>query len=75
MARRIKADLSKQAPNNSYAPPLYYEDKEFTCADCGRVEIWTAEQQQWWYETAKGPIYSTAVRCRACRQARRETPP
>ncbi len=70
--RRIKADLSQQAPNNSYGPQLlYYEDKEFTCRDCGRVELWTAKQQQWWYEVAKGAIYSTAVRCRACRRTRR----
>jgi hypothetical protein len=47
-AGRIPADPSKQAPNNSYAPPLFYEDVEFTCIDCGRVEFWTAKQQQWW---------------------------
>jgi hypothetical protein len=69
---RIQADLTQQAPNNSYGPAkLYYEDLEFTCRDCGSDQVWTARQQQWWYEVAKGPIYSTAVRCRACRQARR----
>ena len=69
---RIQADLSRQAPNNSYGGgPLYYEDLEFTCRDCGRQETWTAQQQQWWYEVAQGPIYSTAVRCRACREVRR----
>ncbi len=63
---RIEADLSRQAPHNSYGGgPLYYEDLEFTCTDCGRQETWTARQQQWWYEVA------TAVRCRACRRARR----
>lgn len=77
-AKRIAADLSQQAPNNSYSPPLYYEDREFTCVDCGREEVWTAGQQKWWYEVAKGPIFSTAIRCRACRQrlraAHRGTP-
>ena len=68
---RIPADLTQQAPNNSYGPPLFYEDYEFTCVDCGRQEVWTAEQQKWWYEVAKGPIYARAVRCRACRAARR----
>ncbi len=69
---RIQADLSRQAPHNSYGGGrLYYQDLEFTCTDCGRQETWTARQQQWWYEVAKGPIYSTAVRCRACRRARR----
>jgi len=69
MARkRIKANLSKQAPNNSYSPPLYYEDMEFTCRDCGVACVWTAEQQRLWYEEWGGPVQSTAVRCRACRQ-------
>lgn len=70
---RIQADLSQQAPNNSYsALPLYYEDMPFVCVDCGKEEIWTAEQQQWWYEVAKGSVYSCAVRCHDCRKARRE---
>lgn len=64
----IPADLSQQAPNNSYGPPLFYEDLEFNCRDCGSNETWTAEQQQWYYEVAKQPIYGTAVRCRPCRE-------
>lgn len=68
----IIADLSKQAPNNSYGPPAEYRDQPFTCVDCGKEEVWTARQQQWWYEVAKGTIYSHAVRCRACRRKHRE---
>jgi hypothetical protein len=68
----IPADLSQQAPNNSYSPRTFYRDYEFSCIDCGSPEIWTAEQQKWWYEVAKGPIYSVARRCRACRAALRE---
>ncbi len=68
---RIQADLSQQAPSEAYqVVKLHYEDMEFTCADCGRQETWTARQQQWWYEVAKGSRYSTAVRCRECRRAR-----
>jgi hypothetical protein len=71
--RKIKANLSKQAPNNSYLPPLHYEDVDFTCRDCGAKCVWTAEQQRLWYEEWGGPIQSTAIRCRACRQrVRRE---
>ncbi|HXS67218.1 MAG TPA: zinc-ribbon domain containing protein [Candidatus Polarisedimenticolia bacterium] len=66
--QRIKADLSKQSPNNSYSPPLYYEDVRFKCRDCGTECMWTAEQQRLWYEEWGGPVQSTAVRCRACRQ-------
>lgn len=65
----IQADLSQQAPNNSYSARLYYRDYEFNCADCGKPQVWTAADQKWWYEVAKGPIYSQAKRCRECRQA------
>jgi hypothetical protein len=57
------------AHNKTYVLlPLFYVDKPFTCRDCGKHEVWTATQQKWWYEVAKGHIDSTAVRCRACRQ-------
>lgn len=69
-------DVSALAPFNSYGVPDYvergyYQAVRFCCRDCGSEQIWTAEQQKWWYEGAKGYAYSTAVRCRACRQARR----
>lgn len=68
----VVADPTQRAPNNSYSPPpLYYRDYDFDCSDCGSRETWTAEQQKWWYEVAKGSIYSGAVRCRKCRAARR----
>ena len=68
------------APCNSYGVPDfvrrgYYIDLPFRCVGCGKEEIWTGSQQKWWYEVAKGFVYSTAVRCRACRRnerARRE---
>lgn len=66
----IPADRSQQAPHNSYSPVFEYRDAEFTCVDCGVVETWTAQQQKWWYETAKGPIQSRAIRCRECRRKR-----
>lgn len=51
--------------------PLYYADKAFICARCGREQLWTAKQQKWWYEIQKGEIESTAKHCRPCRQALR----
>jgi hypothetical protein len=69
---RIPANLSEQAPNNSYDPPLFHEDREFACVDCGKQEVWTAEQQKWWFETAKGSMDSGAIRCRDGRTARRD---
>jgi hypothetical protein len=63
-------------PHNSYGLTFevrgYYEDLAFDCKDCGRQEVWTATQQKWWYEVAKGEVNSTAVRCRACRRRERQ---
>jgi hypothetical protein len=64
-------------PTNSYSTPDfvergYYVDRPFTCKDCGKSEVWTATQQKWWYETAKGDVWKVAVRCRACRRRERE---
>jgi len=50
--------------------PKYYFDKPFTCVDCNSGEVWTAKQQKWWYEIAKGNINSTAIRCRPCRKTK-----
>ena len=48
-----------------------YRDRRFVCVDCGVEETWTATQQKWWYEVAKGDVNSIATRCRPCRQAER----
>lgn len=69
----VPADQSQQVPNNSYSPPpSFYLDKDFACDECGRVETWTGQQQKWYYEVAKGSLYATAIRCRACRRKRTE---
>ena len=74
----LPVDVSQLAPNNSYGPGLprfaqhgYYVDQWYACVDCGKHEVWTAAQQKWWYETAKGYIDSIAVRCKPCRVTRR----
>ncbi len=48
--------------------PDYYRDTSFTCKDCGAQEVWTAKQQQRWYEEQGGEIEAIAVRCHACRR-------
>jgi len=63
-------------PTPSYGLPDfvqrgYYQDQPFRCRDCGLEEIWTAAQQQGWYEEAQGEVWTTAVRCRPCRQQER----
>src|SRR5438105_675485 len=71
--RGVAVDPTALTPHNSYSPPDYvergyYVDKPFVCQACGISETWTAAQQKWWYEVAKGHVFSTATRCRACRQ-------
>ena len=75
----VRVNVAALAPNNSYGTPRfvklgYYEDVTFTCSGCGVAQVWTASQQKWWYEVAKGFVYSAAKHCRPCRrreQARR----
>ena len=72
----IPVDPAQLAPYNSYGAPEYvfrgfYIDVPFRCRDCGVEEVWAASQQKWWYEVAKGNVWSRAVRCRACRVKRR----
>jgi hypothetical protein len=69
-------DASSLAPNVSYGTPDfvlrgYYLDVAFTCVDCGKACVWTAERQKWWYEKARGDIWSKATRCAECRAKKR----
>ena len=72
----VDADPSKLTHNFYYtllgSPLFKYCDKPFKCRACGKLEIWTAVKQKWWYETAKGLLDSTAVYCKTCRVKRRE---
>lgn len=69
-------DCTRLAPYNSYGEPEfvrrgYYQDQPFVCVDCGAPGVWTAQQQKWWYEVAKGNVWSHAIRCPDCRAYRR----
>ena len=80
-AKRLKGQVLVNPgllrPTNSYDIPdfvrrEFYVDRPFQCKDCGKWETWTASQQKWWYETAKGDVWTVAVRCRPCRRLERE---
>lgn len=65
------------APYNSYGVPDFvqrgfYVDMPFQCKDCRKEELWTGTQQKWWYEVAKGAVYSGPRRCSPCRRKERE---
>ena len=64
-------------PGTSYWPSDfmtrgYYLDQPFECRDCKTAEVWTATQQKWWFEIAKGGVATRAHRCRPCRRKERE---
>lgn len=72
----LAVDYSALVPFSSYGPPDfhergYYLDHPFTCEVCGREEVWSASQQKWWYEVARGSVFSVARRCRVCRHEAR----
>lgn len=76
----VPVSVNRLRPSNSYGVPLfvergYYEDKPFSCVDCGVAGVWMADRQRWWYEVAQGDVFTTARRCSPCRakeRARRE---
>lgn len=76
-AAGIDVNRAALTPHGSYSEPEYvtrgyYVDVPFACADCGKAEVWTATQQKWWYEVAKGYPFSSATRCRRCRRTERK---
>jgi hypothetical protein len=73
LARGVAVDPGALAPHGSYSRPDfvrrgYYVDQPFVCQACGVSQTWTAAQQKWWYEVAKGSLFSTAKLCRSCRR-------
>lgn len=72
----VAVSVAHLKPDNSYGAPDFvmrghYQPKPFACKDCGKADIWTAAQQKWWYETMRGYVWSTAIRCRECRARER----
>jgi transcription elongation factor Elf1 len=67
----IAADLSQQTPS-FFQVRRFYRDKKFTCIDCGASEVWTAEEQKWYFEEIKAHPASKPVRCAECRKKRRQ---
>lgn len=68
-AVKLPVDKGKWGVNdNTYSsPPDYYYDEEYKCKDCGKDQVWSAEQQKYRYEELGKTINSIAVRCQACR--------
>ena len=74
---KVLVNAAAHAPTGSYDTPDfttrgYYVDHVFDCKSCGVAQIWTATQQKWWYEVAKGDVWTVAVLCKPCRAKERE---
>jgi Probable zinc-ribbon domain len=44
-----------------------YQDKELTCADCGKKFLWSAKDQEFFAERG----FNEPKRCKDCRQAKK----
>lgn len=75
--KQVWVNPANLRPTNSYGTPDfvalgYYVDKPFVCKACSAQEVWSATQQKWWYESAKGDVWTTAILCKPCRRKEQE---
>ncbi len=69
--RAISALPSKQ--NFMDGNPFFaYFDMRKTCQQCGNTFTFSAEEQQFWYETLKFLVFSNPITCPACRRENRD---
>lgn len=54
-------------------PYLAYFDREGTCRSCSKTFVFSATQQQRWYEVLRFWVKSVPVRCSSCRKAIRHS--
>jgi tetratricopeptide (TPR) repeat protein len=67
----VRADPKRQVPFGLGGFAEAYADAEKTCIECGQEFVFSATEQQFWYEQLKFPLHSIATRCRDCRRRRR----
>ena len=60
----IAANVALQ--NCTVMPRRWYVDARFRCADCGNEFLWSAKEQQVWFETCKFFVDSLKTRCDEC---------
>ncbi|HEU5380012.1 MAG TPA: zinc-ribbon domain containing protein [Ktedonobacteraceae bacterium] len=56
-----------------WPPYLAYFDRTRVCTDCHAAFVFSAKEQQYWYEVCKFWVQSSPRQCLACRQKRRES--
>ncbi|MBN8420612.1 MAG: zinc-ribbon domain containing protein [Verrucomicrobia bacterium] len=60
----IEANVDLQ--NFTVMPRRWYVDARFRCADCGTEFLWSAKEQQVWFETYRFFVDSLRTRCDKC---------
>jgi len=65
----IRANTAVQ--DCSVCPRHWYIDAHFRCAECGADFVWSAQEQQAWFETYRFWIDSHPRLCRPCYAKRR----
>ena len=68
-ATAIRADITAQ--DYSVCPRHWYIDARFRCAECGADFLWSAREQQTWFETYRFWVNSHPRLCRDCYAKRR----
>ncbi len=66
----VKADFRRQ--NFSTFPRKWYVDATFRCNRCGEEFLFSANEQQFWYEQCQFYVDSVPRECPACRHALRD---
>ena len=59
-----------QEHHGGYSAKFYYQDTHYTCAGCGKPEVWTAQQQKRYFEVQKGNTYNESKWCYRCHSKR-----
>jgi hypothetical protein len=65
-ADAIPGNPREQNRGTGNSAKLFYKDIHYTCAGCGKDEVWTAAQQKKYFEDQKGNIYNEPKWCHAC---------
>ncbi len=71
----LPADPESQFHGGGYAVKFSYQDIHYSCAGCGKKEVWTAEQQKRYFEVQKGNIYNKPKWCHECHVKRMQDKP
>ncbi len=68
----VRANLRRQVYPESITPPRYfYTDEEYECAACKQAFVFSANEQQYWYEDLQFELWVKPFRCVECRRQRR----